>query len=44
VPAPQNALFRKIFKRDLPRGSVITEDGMIFELPAQSEEVKILKP
>lgn len=44
VPAPRNALFAKIFKRDLPGGTVITEDGMIFELPAESEQVKVLTP
>jgi ribonuclease Z len=44
VPPPQNALFEKIFSRDIPRDAILTEDGMIFELPAGSEEVKVIKP
>ncbi len=44
VPAPQNALFEKIFSRDLPEGTIVTEDGMIFELPAGSEEVNVVAP
>ena len=44
VPAPQNALFAKIFNRDLPKGTIVTEDRMIFELPAGSEEVNVIVP
>lgn len=44
VPPPSNALFAKIFSRDLPEGTVITRDGMIFELPAGSEEVSVVVP
>jgi ribonuclease Z len=44
VPPPQNALFAKIFTRDLPEGAVISEDGMIFELPAGSDEVNVIAP
>ncbi len=44
VPAPQNALFGKIFLRDLPDGSVLTEDGMMFELPADSEAIRVIEP
>ena len=44
VPAPQNALFEKIFSRDLPDGTIMTEDSMIFELPAGSEEVNLTAP
>ena len=44
VPPPSNALFEKIFSRDLPGGTIVTEDGMIFELPAGGEEVKVLAP
>ena len=44
VPPPSNALFRKIFARDLPAGTIITEDGMMFELPAGSEEVNVVAP
>jgi ribonuclease Z len=41
VPPPQNALFEKIFSRDLPAGAVLSEDGMIFELPAGSDEMNV---
>jgi ribonuclease Z len=44
VPPPSNALFEKIFSRDLPVGTVVTEDGMMFELPAGSEEVSVVGP
>lgn len=44
VPPPQNALFERIFSRDLPQGTVLTRDGMIFELPAESEDVVRIDP
>jgi len=44
VPPPSNALFEKIFSRDLPKGTIITEDGMIFELPTGSKEVNVFAP
>lgn len=44
VPPPSNALFEKIFSRDLPKGTIVTEDGMIFELPAGSDEVSVVAP
>jgi len=44
VPPPRNALFEKIFSRDLPRGTVLTRDGMLFALPAASEKVEIITP
>ena len=44
VPPPSNALFEKIFSRDLPDGTIVTEDGMIFELPAGSREVSVAAP
>ena len=44
VPPPQNALFEKIFSRDLPQGTVLTRDGMVFELPAESEDVVRIDP
>ena len=39
-----NALFRKIFSRELPEGTIITEDSMIFELPAGSDEIRVVSP
>jgi ribonuclease Z len=44
VPPPRNALFEKIFRRELSRGTVITEDSMIFELPADSEIIRVVAP
>ncbi|PSN09964.1 hypothetical protein C7271_26875 [filamentous cyanobacterium CCP5] len=44
VPPPQNALFKKIFSRELPKGAVITQDGMMFELPAASDNVLRIDP
>ncbi len=44
VPPPRNALFAKIFARDLPEGTIVSEDGMIFELPAGSEAVSVIAP
>ena len=44
IPPPQNALFEKIFRREIPRGTVITEDSMIFELPADSETIRVIAP
>ena len=44
VPPPQNALFAKIFSRNLPEGTVISEDGMIFELPVGTETVRVVFP
>ncbi len=42
IPAPRNALLEKIFSRDLPDGTVITGDGMMFELPAGSFAVNVI--
>jgi ribonuclease Z len=44
VPPPQNALFEKIFSREAPRGTILTRDGMLFELPAGSEDVNMAAP
>jgi ribonuclease Z len=44
VPAPQNALLEKIFLRDTPEGTVLTEDGMMFELPADRTQVIRIDP
>jgi len=39
VPAPQNYLLEQIFQRDLPPDTLITEDRMVFELPAGSTQI-----
>jgi ribonuclease Z len=44
IPPPRNALLRKIFTRDLPDGTILSEDGMLFELPIGSNEVKVITP
>jgi ribonuclease Z len=44
VPPPQNALFMKIFLREAPKGTIITEDGMLFELPAGSDIINVVAP
>ena len=44
VPPPSNPLFKKIFTRDLPAGTVMTEDAMIFELPAGSDAIRVIAP
>ena len=44
VPPPSNALFDKIFARNLPKGTILTEDAMIIELPAGSEQVRVITP
>ena len=41
VPVPQNALMTAIFMRDIPDSVVLTEDGMTFDLPADSEEILV---
>jgi ribonuclease Z len=44
VPPPQNALFAKIFSRDLPPGTVMTQDAMRFELPSESTDIIVVEP
>jgi ribonuclease Z len=41
VPPPRNALMENVFLREVPEGTVLTEDGMIFDLPAGSDAVII---
>ena len=44
IPAPQNILFEKIFMRDVPPGTVLTQDAMVFELPANSNAITKIDP
>lgn len=44
VPPPRNALFEKIFSRDLPDGTILSRDGMLFKLPAGRETVEVVSP
>ena len=41
VPAPRNAMARGAFKAGLPDGALITEDGMVISLPANSKEITV---
>ena len=44
VPPPSNPLFLKFFTREMPDDTIITADGMIFELPAGGEEITVIAP
>ena len=41
VPAPRNAMASEAFKAGLPDGALITEDGMVISLPANSKEITV---
>ena len=41
VPPPPGGVMKRIFRRDLPPGTLLTEDGMVFDLPAGSDEIII---
>jgi ribonuclease Z len=41
VPAPRNAMAIAAFKGGLPDGAIITEDGMVISLPANSKEIMV---
>jgi len=42
IPPPRNVLFEKIVMRDLPPGTILCEDGMLFVLPTGSDEIKVI--
>ncbi|MBM4202521.1 MAG: MBL fold metallo-hydrolase [Gammaproteobacteria bacterium] len=44
VPPPRNALMENVFLRDLPEGTVLTRDGMVFELPAENDGITVHEP
>jgi ribonuclease Z len=41
VPPPRGGVMERIFRRDLPPGTLLTEDGMILDLPAGSDEIVV---
>lgn len=41
VPAPRNAMGVAAFNRGVPEGAIITEDGMVISLPADSAEIAV---
>jgi ribonuclease Z len=44
VPVPQNLVMEKVFERGLPDNFVIADDLDIFELPAGSDEINLIRP
>lgn len=44
VPMPRNYLMRQIYRRNLPSDAVLTVDGMVFELPADSQAIDMHAP
>lgn len=41
VPAPRNAVMADVFRRGLPDDVILTDDGMIIDLPAGSRALRI---
>jgi ribonuclease Z len=44
VPAFDNALLERIFRRGLPDDAIVVRDGTRFELPRDSAEIHISQP
>ncbi len=44
VPAFDNTLFERIFRRGLPNDVIVTRDGTRFEMPLGSAEIRISEP
>lgn len=44
VPPPRNAVMEMIYRSELPDGTILTRDGMVFELPAESTEIRVVEP
>ncbi|MGB1904649.1 MAG: MBL fold metallo-hydrolase [Pseudomonadales bacterium] len=44
VPAPPNVLVEEIFQRGFPSNYLLAEDGMWFELPVGSDDIKVIRP
>lgn len=44
VPMPANALFERIFERELPSGTVLAQDGLEILLPLESTRVLVQPP
>lgn len=41
VPPPRNYLMERIYRHDLPNGTVLTRDGTEFKLPAESTAIHV---
>jgi hypothetical protein len=44
APAPPNALIERMFLRGLPDDVILTRDLHTFDLPADSDEIRITEP
>ena len=44
VPVPPNALTERMFLRGLPDDVILTRDLHTFDLPADSDEIRITEP
>lgn len=44
VPAPRNTVMERIFERDLPGDTVMTVEGMVFELPRGTDRIRVRSP
>ena len=44
LPAPRNYVMDQVFRRDLPDDALFTVDGMVFELPSGSDDIRVHTP
>ena len=44
VPAPRNLVMERIFERSLPEDTVMTAEGMVFELPRGTDRIRVMSP
>ncbi len=44
VPSVDNIVIKQIFERDMPSNYLLAEDGMWFELPIDSDEIRVSMP
>jgi len=41
VPPPRGRIMSRVFRRGLPRGTILARDGMIFDLPSSTDELLV---
>ena len=44
VPPPRNAVMEMVYRSKLPDGTILTRDGMAFELPADGTDIRVVGP
>lgn len=44
VPPPRNAVMEMVYRSELPDDTILTRDGMAFELPAESTAIRVVEP